>query len=104
MDVVPYWIRCHSEVNGQTQDLELYKKGDTFPSYRRITYHTKEDIKLRLEYSPESLDIMMPGSRPLIAETVVKATEKMKTAESGWVPDWERKVTCAGKRSSVCFA
>ena len=81
VDVVPYWIRCHSEVNGQTQDLELYKKGDTFPSYRRITYHTKEDIKLRLEYSPESLDIMMPGSRPLIAETVVKATEKMKTAE-----------------------
>lgn len=81
VDVVPYWIRCHSEVNGQTQDLELYKKGDSFPSYRRITYHTKEDIKLRLEYSPESLAIMMPGTRPVIAETVVKATEKMKTAE-----------------------
>lgn len=27
----------------------------------------------------------------------------MKTAESGWVPDWERKVTCAGKRSSVAL-
>ena len=81
VDVVPYTVICRSQVNGKTQELELYKKGDTFPSYRRITFHTKEDIHLQLEYSQESLQMMMAGTRPMIAQTTVKALEKMKTAE-----------------------
>ena len=53
-------------------------------------------------YDPFLLKDMERAARRI--QKAREAGEKMKTAESGWVPDWERKVACAGKRSSACFA
>lgn len=82
VDVVPYTIVCHYEVNGESKDLTLYKKGDSSPAYRRITFHTKEEMKVQLRYSEESLAGMMVGTRPVISSSVISPVEKMKEMEN----------------------
>ena len=82
VDVVPYSVTCKYTVNGESKNLTLYKKGDSFPAYRRITFHTKEEIKLQLCYSEESLEGMMQGTHPVISTSVISPIEKMKDLEN----------------------
>ena len=82
VDVVPYAIRCVRSDNGKEESYDLFKKGDEFPSYRRITFHTKEPIHLRLEYTEEALQQLMPGTHPVVATTVVDVTDAVKKAEN----------------------
>lgn len=82
VDVVPYAIRCVQEKEGKEEAFDLFKKGDEFPSYRRITFHTTEPISLRLEYTEEALKQLMPGTHPVVAKMVVNMTDAVKKAEN----------------------
>lgn len=82
VDVVPYAIRCVQEKDGKEEAFDLFKKGDEFPSYRRITFHTTEPISLRLEYTEEALKQLMPGTHPVVAKMVVNMTDAVKKAEN----------------------
>lgn len=82
VDVVPYAIRCVQEKEGKEEAFDLFKKGDEFPSYRRITFHTTEPISLRLEYTEEALKQLMPGTHSVVAKMVVNMTDAVKKAEN----------------------
>lgn len=82
VDVVPYAIRCVQEKEGKEEAFDLFKKGDEFPSYRRITFHTTEPISLRLEYTEEALKQLMPGTHPVVAKMVVNMTDAVKKVEN----------------------
>ena len=82
VDRIPYAVRLVSRVNGKESQTDLYKKGDEFPAYRRVTFHTRSPIQLQLVYSEDSLQLLMPGTRPQIAKIAIDMSQKVKEQET----------------------
>ena len=82
VDRIPYPIYLISNVDGKESKMDLYKKGDEFPAYRRVSFHTKNPINLRIEYTEEALKLLMPGTHPLIASTTINMTKKVEEQQT----------------------
>lgn len=82
VDRIPYPIQLVALVNGKESRMDLYKKGDEFPAYRRVTFHSRSPIQLQIAYTDEALKLLMPGTRPQIAKTVVEMSQHVKDQET----------------------